>query len=247
MKTLLKNTLNKYAINCDNICIENLCKFVDYMKEYNQTHNITAIKEDDEIVYKHLLDSLLPINELQYNKCFNQKDTITHNKTNILDIGCGAGFPSIPLAICDNNLNITAIDSVGKKTNFVNNVKNMLNISNLKVIHTRIEEFAQKSEFREQFDIVTSRAVAPLNIILEYSAPMLKNNGYIFAYKGSNYKEEIEQATNAMKILNCNIEEIYEYSVDEIQAKRYILKIKKNSNISNKYPRKQNKPRLQPL
>lgn len=234
MQNKLKDVLKKYKIPIIDENILKISKFIDIMKDYNKIHNITAITEDDDIIFKHILDSLLPIEKIRKN-------------SKILDIGCGAGFPSIPLTITNNKLNITAIDSVRKKTEFVNLVKQQLNLNNLHVIHTRIEDFASKSDYREKFDIVTSRAVAPLNIILEYSAPMLRNGGYIYAYKGSNYLEEVNNANNALKLLDCELEEVFEYYIKEIDAKRYILKIKKKSNISTKYPRKQNKPRLQPL
>lgn len=234
MEEKLNQVLIQYNINLSREKVEKLCNFIKIMKDYNKIHNITAITEDDDIIYKHILDSLLPVNKIKNNSL-------------VLDIGCGAGFPSIPLAIANENLQITAIDSVRKKTDFVELVKNSLNINNLTVIHTRIEDFAFKLDFREQFDIVTSRAVAPLNIILEYSAPMLKNGGKILAYKGNNYKDELIHAENALKILDCNLKEVYEYKISEINANRAILSINKNSKISTKYPRKQNKPRLQPL
>ena len=115
------------------------------------------------------------------------------------------------------------------------------------MIHTRIEDVAKKKEFREQYDYVISRAVAPLNIILEYSAPMTRNNGLIVCYKGSKYQEEIDNAKNALKVLNCEIIDIKEYYIEEIEAYRYIILIKKKDTINIKYPRGQNKPRLQPL
>ncbi|MGN0961807.1 MAG: 16S rRNA (guanine(527)-N(7))-methyltransferase RsmG [Christensenellales bacterium] len=243
----LTKVLKEYTVEILDENVKKLCDFIELMLDYNKTHNITAITEENDIIFKHLLDSLLPINEII--KVTNNNGKVEHNKISlkILDIGCGAGFPSIPLCIANNNLNITAIDSVRKKIDFVNLVKNKLNLINLNALHTRIEDLAFKSEHRENYDIVTSRAVAPLNIILEYSAPMLKNHGYIFAYKGSNYKEEIDNAKNALRILNCEIEEIFEYNIKEINTTRYVLKIRKKSEISTKYPRKQNKPRLQPL
>ena len=225
---------NDYKLGILQEKCDRLGDFVEMMLDYNKTHNLTAITDENDIVYKHLLDSLLPIEEIDDN-------------CTVLDIGCGAGFPSVPIAICRNNICITAIDSVQKKINFVEMVKNALNLTNLTAIHTRIEDFARKKEFRENFDIVLSRAVAPLNIIIEYSAPMLKNGGYIIAYKGSNYLEEIEAAGNALKILDCEIVECKEYNVKEIDANRYIIKILKKSKVADKYPRLANKPRVQPL
>ena len=213
---------------------ENLMKFNEIMQNYNKIHNLTSITEENEVLVKHLLDSVLPLN-------------LFKNDKKIIDIGCGAGFPSIPLSIMNNDLHITALDSVQKKINFVEIAKNELNLPNLTPIHARIEDFANNSKYRESFDIVISRAVAPLNIILEYSAPLLKNGGYIIAYKGTNYSEEIENAKNAIKLLGCEVSEIIEYPVKEIESSRFIIKLRKNNTISSKYPRKGNKPRLQPL
>lgn len=245
MDKQLKEVLINHKINIQDSNVSTLCDFIDMMKDYNKIHNITAITNDSDIIYKHILDSLLPVAEIQ-NIC-NTIYSKTNQSAKILDIGCGGGFPSIPLAINLKNANITALDSVKKKTNFVELVKTNKNINNLNVITDRIENIANRPEYRESFDIVTSRAVAPLNIILEYSAPMLKNGGYIIAYKGSNYLEEIQIANNALKILDCQLKETFEYTIPEIDANRYILKIIKKSKISTKYPRKQNKPRLQPL
>lgn len=230
----IKTLFNEYNIEINEKNAENLVKFNEIMQNYNKIHNLTSITNDNEVLLKHLLDSILPLNLFKENQ-------------KIIDIGCGAGFPSIPLSIMNNKLQITALDSVQKKINFVNIAKNELNLSNLQPIHARIEDFANNSENRESFDIVISRAVAPLNIILEYSAPLLKNDGYIIAYKGSNYQEEVENAKNALKILDCKVEKIIEYPVKELKTSRFVLKIRKNSKISSKYPRKGNKPRLQPL
>jgi 16S rRNA (guanine527-N7)-methyltransferase len=234
MKKQLKEVLDKYKLNISDEKCEKLWNFVEMMKKYNETTNITAITDNNDIIYKHILDSLLPVGLFKENQ-------------KVLDIGCGAGFPSIPLTIALENVQFTAIDSVNKKTNFVNMVKNDLNLANINVFHTRIEDFLIKPEFREQFDIVVSRAVAPLNIIIEYSAPALKNGGKIIAYKGSNYQEEIDNASNALKLLNCHIDNTIQYNIEEINADRYIIEITKLKSVSSKYPRKQNKPRTQPL
>ncbi len=234
MQDLINKIFCDYNIPIQEKTCENMQKLVESMLKYNETHNLTAITEQNDVLYKHILDSVLPYR-------------LFTDSQKVLDIGCGAGFPSVPLAIVNNNLNITAIDSVQKKTDFVKMVKNQLNLENLSVIHTRIEDFARNSEFREGFDIVVSRAVAPLNIILEYSAPMLKNGGYIYAYKGINYEEEIAKASNAFELLDCKVENIDKFYIKEMDTYRYLIRIKKLSSISSKYPRRQNKPRLNPL
>lgn len=230
----LEKTLNKYSINCEKDCITKLIQFNNQMLKYNKTHNLTSITDEDGVLYKHFLDSLLPINLFKEN-------------SQIIDIGCGGGFPSVPLAIINSKLNILAIDSTKKKTDFVEMAKNTLNIHNLSVKNARIEDIAHSQDYRESFDTVISRAVAPLNTIIEYSAPLLKIGGQIIAYKGSNYKEELNEAENALKILNCRISDIKKYHIDEIDADRVAIIIEKMDKTPNKYPRPQNKPRLQPL
>lgn len=233
-KKLLKEKLDKYNIKYTDSSIDALVSFEEKMLEYNKTHNLTSITDEEGVLYKHFIDSLLPME-------------IFDTDTQIIDIGCGGGFPSVPLAIMNENLNIFAIDSVNKKTEFVKMVKNTLNLTNLSVKNARIEDLAQDCKYRENFDTVISRAVAPLNTIIEYSAPLLKVSGKIIAYKGSNYDEELETAKNALKILKCEVKEVKQYRLDEINANRAVIIVEKLDKTPNKYPRKQNKPRLNPL
>lgn len=233
-KEILKEKLDKYSIVYTEESLNNLVKFNDMMLEYNKSHNLTSITEEMAVIYKHFIDSLLPYREFEENK-------------KIIDIGCGGGFPSVPLSIINNKLNIMAVDSTKKKTDFVEMVKNDLKIANLSVKNTRIEDLAKNPEYRESFDIVISRAVAPLNTIIEYSVPLLKNGGKIVAYKGSNYEEEVETAKNALKILNSKVINIKNYYIEEIDAKRVAIIIEKQGNCPKNYPRGQNKPRLSPL
>lgn len=225
----------KYHILINNQQAKQFCDYNDYLIETNKIHNLTNITSENEVMLKHFLDSVLPI----YNMRPNSK---------IIDIGCGAGFPSIPLKILENDFDITAVDSVNKKVEFVSNCTHKLGIDDKFIcLHARIEDIAQKKEFREQFDYVVSRAVAPLNIILEYSAPLCKNNGIIIAYKGINYKDEIQNSQNALNVLNCKIIDIKEYYIEEINTTRYILFIEKQKTIPNIYPRRKNLPRNKPL
>lgn len=230
----LKEKLIKYNINFIDEDIDKLISFEELLLQENKIHNLTSITDDDGVLYKHFIDSLLP-------------EQIFKENSQIIDIGCGGGFPSIPLSIIRKDVEITAIDSTNKKINFVNNVKKDLNLVNLKPFCARVEDIGNNPKYREKFDYVVSRAVAPLNTIIEYSAPLLKDNGLIVAYKGSNYEEEIKLAKNALNLLNCSIKDIKKYTINEINSMRAVILIEKNGKIPLKYPRKQNKPRINPL
>ena len=234
-KEKIKNITENYGFNLNNSQIELFERYYDDLIETNKIHNLTTITEENDVIFKHFLDSILPV------KLF--KDNLK-----IIDIGCGAGFPSIPLKIINNTLNITAIDSVNKKIDFVSTEIKKLGISSgFNTIHTRIEDLAKNSTYREQFDYVISRALAKIRTNIEYSAPLLKQNGLIICYKGNNYLEELSESENALKELNCKVIDIKEYYISEIDAKRYIIIIKKIGKTPNKYPRGGNKPRLSPL
>ena len=234
-KEKLKNITQNYGFNLNNTQINLFEKYYNDLIETNKIHNLTTITEENDVIFKHFLDSILPIKLFKDN-------------SKIIDIGCGAGFPSIPLKIINNSLSITAIDSVGKKIDFVESEAKRLGISSdFTAIHTRIEDLAKNTAFREQFDFVISRALAKIRTILEYSAPFLKQNGLIICYKGSNYLEELSESENALKELNCEVVDTKEYYISEIDAKRYIIIIKKVGKTPNKYPRSGNKPRLSPL
>lgn len=234
LKNKIIEKFNKYNIKITETQAEMLEKFNNLMVEYNKIHNITNITEEDDVLIKHLLDSVLPIG-------------LFENNSKIIDIGCGAGYPSIPLAILNSKLNITAIDSAGKKTNFVEMIAKELNLTNLRVIHTRIEDFAKNKDYRESFDYVVSRAVAPMPILIEYSIPFLKVNGKMYSYKGVNYNIELENSKNALNKLNSKFVKALEYYIKELDSYRYLVIIEKLKNTQNTYPRANNKPRLQPL
>lgn len=233
-KNTLKDMLIKYKIRFINEDIDKLVSFEELLLNENKIHNLTSITDENGVLYKHFIDSLLP------------EATFKEN-SKIVDIGCGGGFPSIPLSIIRKDINIIALDSTNKKINFVNNTKNSLNLVNLEPKCVRIEDFANNPEHREQYDYVISRAVAPLNTIIEYSAPLLKDSGIIVAYKGSNYEEELSASKNALSLLNCSVIDVKKYYIEEIDSIRAVILIEKKGRIPGKYPRKQNKPRINPL
>lgn len=230
----IKNIFKKYNIDLLDDQIEKINTYYNILIEENSKYNLTNITDYNEFLIKHFLDCALPINYIEKNK-------------KIVDIGCGAGFPSVIYSILREDLEILSIDSVNKKTNFINIVKEKLNIKNINTKHIRIEDFAEK--YREKIDIVTGRAVAPLNIFLEYSVPLIKENGYIIIYKSQNIENEIKNSQNAFKELNCYIYKTinYKLNINNKEIERNILIVKKNSKTNIKYPRKNNKPRINPL
>ncbi len=208
--------------------------FMDILIEENNKYNLTAIKTKEEIKTKHFDDSLEILNLYSFEQ--NAK---------ILDIGTGAGFPAIPISIYRPDLSMNLLDSVNKKTNFLKNVKDKLNLVNVNVINGRCEDLARDKKYRQKFDYVLARALAPLPTLLEYAVPFLKNKGIFFAYKSRSFDEELSLSKNAMNKLNVEIIDRYEYEIDG--AIRYIVTFKKQKNTSNLYPRNVGIPKKKPL
>jgi len=230
----LQEILQKYNIKYTNKQLEQFDTYLKFLLEENSKYNLTAIKNEEEVFYKHFLDSVLPYMVFTEN-------------ASVMDIGTGAGFPSIPLAILRNDLHFTLIDSVEKKVNFVKMLAKKLGLNNINVMHARCEDVAKLTEYRESYDYCVARAVAPLTSLLEYCIPFLKVNGVFMAYKGTNYNQELENCKKTIKELKVNMVETLKYSIDEISAERYCIVFKKYENTAKKYPRGQNKPRLKPL
>ena len=211
--------------------------FYDFMKillEENEKVNLTAITEENEIIIKHFIDSLT-IN----------KYLINANK--ILDLGTGAGFPGIPLKIVNKDKEFVLVDSLNKRIEFLNKVKEKCELENLELIHSRAEDLAKNINYREKFDVVTSRAVANLRTLAEYLLPFVKKEGICICMKGPNVDNELEEAKNSINILGGKIEKIEKIFLKENDMERNILIIRKIQNTPNKYPRKAGIPTKLPL
>ena len=193
--------------------------------EWNEKINLTAITEENDIIIKHFVDSLT------IAKYFKDNDKI-------IDVGTGAGFPGIPLKIANKSLRITLLDSLNKRINYLNDVIEKLNLSEVETIHGRAEELSRNAKYREQYDVVTARAVANLKTLSEYCIPFVKVGGLFVCMKGSNIEEEMAIAKEHIKELGCEIEEIIEFVLPETDMKRKILIMKKIKNTDKKYPRK---------
>lgn len=207
-------------------------KFCDFLLENNKRFNLTAIRERDAVYVKHFLDSLKGLE-------FFSEDC------KILEVGSGGGFPSVPLKIANPNFNLTLVEATGKKCVYLKQVKELLGFENFEVINSRCEELVNQG-FREKFDVVTARAVASLNVLLELCVPFLKVGAKCVFYK--NYSlSEIDESQNALTKLGCKIVSVNEYTLYSESEKRCILIIQKISKTPEVYPREYKKILKNPL
>ena len=216
---------------------EQLQKFYQYMNlliEWNEKINLTAIVEPKEIILKHFIDSLTIIKYIEPNK-------------SVIDIGTGAGFPGIPVKIMREDLDITLLDSLNKRIHFLNEVIQKLELKNITAVHARIEEYAKNKQYRETFDVATSRAVANLTTLSEYMLPMVALKGMAICMKGSEISEEISKSKNSIKLLGGKIDKIEEFTLPKSDNKRNLILIKKERQTPSKYPRKPGIPSKEPL
>ena len=213
-------------------------KYMNLLIERNKNINLTAITDKDEIVLKHFVDSLT-IN----------KYIVDNSK--IIDVGTGAGFPGIPLKIYNESLDITLLDSLNKRINFLNDVIEMLNLNKIRAVHSRAEDAAKNPDYRERFDIATSRAVANLSTLVEYLLPFVRVNGICICMKGPNVEEELSRAKKAIEVLGGRIEQVdnLKLAADDAEndLERNIIIIRKVRKCSNKYPRKAGMPSKEPI
>lgn len=218
----------KQNIELDKEKAEALKIYKELLVEWNERMNLTAITQDYEVIIKHFVD------------CLECTHLITDEKK-IIDVGTGAGFPGMVLAIYYPQIQFTLLDGLNKRLIFLEEVVNKLRLENVKIVHARAEEAARNEEFFEQYDAVVSRAVANLPVLLEYTSPYVKVNGKCIVMKGDNAKEELEISKNAMNILklknDSSKEYKYSYKIDNEEYNRTILYINKIGNTPNKYPR----------
>lgn len=233
MKKILEKTFKENNFEINDEKIDKFNDFFNLLLKFNENINLTRITSPEDAAKKHFLDSI-------YSSGYIPKNS------RVVDVGAGGGFPSIPLKIYRSDLDIAMLDSVGKKVDFLNECVNLLSLENCRAIHVRVEDFAREKCYRENFDICVSRAVAPLNTLLEYCLPLVKPGGLFVAYKGSNAFEEIAEAKNALSKLSGTLEKTVEYLVVP-DVKNYLLIFRKNGRTSNQFPRRNNLPRKQPL
>ena len=211
-------------------------KFYQYMKlllEWNEKINLTAITDESEIIRKHFIDSLT-ISKL------------IKEDTNVVDVGTGAGFPGIPLAIT-KKVKVTLVDSLNKRINFLNIVKESIELNNVNTVHGRAEEVGQNEKYREKFDYAVSRAVAPINVLLEYMLPLVKVGGYCLCMKGPKDIDEMQGIENVAEKLGGKYIKLEELEIPGEESRKNVIIIKKVESTNKKYPRKPGTPAKQPL
>lgn len=226
------------TLGCDS-SDETLSRFERYMQlilEWNEKVNLTAITERDEFVKKHFIDSLCCIPHEEYKEA-----------ETVIDVGTGAGFPGMPLAIVSPDKKFLLIDSLNKRIKILNEIIDELGLKNVEAVHGRAEELARNKLYREQFDICVSRAVSRLSVLSEYCLPFVKKGGWLAAYKGPDADREIEDAHSALGKLGGKVIEIKNTEMTQFGISHRIVYIQKTMNTPKVYPRKAGTPEKKPL
>ncbi len=232
----LENLLKKINIPYNKDSLDKFEKFKDLLIEWNKKINITSIENEEEIYLKHFIDSVII-----------KKYVIIKEGSKTIDVGTGGGFPGIPLKLIDNEMKITLLDSLNKRIKFLDETVKELDLKDVECIHGRAEELGQDKKYREKYDYGFSRAVASLNVLLEYVLPFIKKDGLFIAFKGSNFNDEIQESKNALELLGGEIIDLKEYDLPESDISRSLIVIKKIKNTPNKYPRRPGTPNKKPL
>ena len=216
--------------------IDQFNDFYKMLVEKNKVMNLTAITEYDEVVLKHFIDSIVIYKRISDD-----------NVKSIMDVGTGAGFPGIPLKILFPDIKLTLLDSLNKRILFLNEVINSLELDDIECIHGRAEDIGHLLEYREQYDLTVSRAVANLSSLSEYCIPFIRIGGKFISYKSGNIDDELNDARSAIELLDSEIEEVEKYTLPDSDVQLSLVVIRKEKKLNRKYPRKAGMPAKQPL
>ena len=236
MSEMLKNRMDRLQIETNENMLEQFDLFYHLLVEWNKVMNLTGITEYEEVVEKHFADSLSLARFLDLNKIHT-----------VIDVGTGAGFPGIPLKIAFPHLKVVLLDSLNKRINFLNEVIAKLDLREIHTIHGRAEEYARKPEYREQFDLCVSRAVANLSVLSEYCIPYIRIRGIFVPYKSGEIDEEVAASRKAVDILGGQIDHVEKFQIPDTDIHRSFVFINKIKNTQKKYPRKAGTPAKEPL
>ena len=233
---ILEQKLGELGIKQDQNQLERFHKFYQLLIEWNKVMNLTGITEYEDVVEKHFVDSLSIIKAIDLSRIHT-----------VIDVGTGAGFPGIPLKIAFPHLRVVLLDSLNKRIKFLDEVISQLGLTEIRTIHGRAEEYARKEEYREQFDLCVSRAVANLSTLSEYCLPYIQVGGIFVPYKSGEIDDEVEQSKKAVRILGGNIKDIMKFELPGTDIHRSFVLIHKEQHTQKKYPRKAGIPAKEPL
>jgi len=234
----IKQGLELLSIDNNSKLIAQFEDYYKYLKSENLKYNLTSITDLDDYVDLHILDSLsifLPLRQYQIDI------------RNVLDIGTGAGFPGLPFKLCKQDINLTLVDSVNKKTDFLSKIISLLNVKNVEVINDRIENLGHEKKYRESQDLIISRAVAKLPSLIEVSLPLLKDGGYCVFHKSNLSENEYNSMIKTVDLFNASLIDVFEIPFSLVNRNRVLVIIQKSNDIDIKYPRSNNKPFRKPL
>lgn len=231
---IMQSYLKELNIELSDLQLNQFYKYMNILIEWNKVMNLTGITDPKEIIVKHFIDSLTVLDKIDEND-------------SVIDVGTGAGFPGIPIKIALPKTKVVLLDSLNKRIKFLNEVIEKLQLNNIETIHGRAEDYGKDKKHREKYDVSIARAVAPLNILLEYLMPFTKVKGKVLCMKASNSEEEIRNSQNAIKTLSGELVDTEEFYIPTTDIKRKIIQINKIKETNNKYPRKAGTPSKEPL
>ncbi len=235
-KNEFENGLKTMGINFENSYYEDFDIYRKLLVEWNEHMNLTGITEKREVYIKHFLDSL--------GSFLSQK--VPHGGS-VIDVGTGAGFPGLPMKVFDRSLNLTLLDSLNKRINFLKEVSTQIGLEDVEFVHGRAEDFGKDSEYREMYDVAVSRAVANLAVLCEYCMPFVKIGGTFIALKSKSYTEELDQAEKAIATFGGVVKEVVTVTLPEVDIDHTLIIIEKVEETPLKYPRKAGKPTKNPI
>ena len=238
MINCLKEHLNTLGLSLTSLQEQQFEVYFNMLTEWNSSVNLTAITSPQDVALKHFADSLAPLAICS---------ELFAGERSVIDIGAGAGFPSVPLKIMRPSLSLTMLDSLNKRIAFLDALTDKLGLEKVQTIHSRAEDAAHDPMLRESFDLCVARAVAPMRVLCEYALPFVKPSGCFAAYKGPSVNEELTEAENAVTLLGGRKAGTFFVDFHTDEMSRYVVLIKKLKNTPSKYPRSAGTPKKHPL
>lgn len=234
-QTLIE-ALKEQDIHLDDKQTQQLKRYFEVLVDWNERMNLTAITEEESVYLKHFYDSITAAFSFDFKRPLR-----------IVDVGAGAGFPSLPLKIVFPEIDVTIVDSLNKRITFLNALAEELNLTGVAFYHDRAEQFGQKQEHREKYDVALSRAVARMSVLTELCLPLVKQGGTFIAMKAAGAEEELAEAKKAVSLLGGQVDKENHFSLPEEGGERTIIHIKKVKATPKKFPRKPGTPNKQPI